>query len=115
MNNITFEMYLLALLGILIHAAAKVLARTDKSTPLSLGTWIRHGKNWLRMFMSVASVVVLMLTAEDIAKMFGLNIEGSQSSMNILSFVFGYFNHSLITLVLKMFKSKIQPEENEAG
>lgn len=114
MEHITIEMIVLALLGMLIHATLKALTRSKKGEKFSLKVWAQDQANWLRLFLAIASTGALLLMSDEIASYFNVQIAGHGDLMSVLAFVMGYFNHSLLSRILKIFSKKIEePEKPE--
>jgi hypothetical protein len=112
MENVTMEMVVLAVMGMVIHVGMLVMKRSNKKTSkFSLKIWLSDMMNWWRIILAVTSTAALLIMSKDIASWFGINLEGQSGTMNIVAFASGYFNHYLIRKLLKMFKKKVGDAE----
>jgi uncharacterized membrane protein len=106
MEQLNMEYVLLAVLGIVIHACMKVIQRADKKKKFSLGLFLKDSMNWVRIVLSLASVVAILLMADDLAKVMGITVEEGTPARSILAFLAGYLNHSLIRDLLYRVKKQ---------
>lgn len=105
MENFSFEYLGLALLGLLIHILMKVISRPNKkSNKVSIKAFFKDSMNWVRILLSVASIVALLMMAEDLADMLGITLGDGSPARKVFAFGSGYLNHSLIFNALRMFK-----------
>lgn len=105
MENLDIQYIVLAILGMVIHILMKVSERKDKKTnKVSLKVFFSDSMNWIRIALSITSVIAIMFMADDIADMMGITLSDGSPARGILSFGAGYLNHSLIRNVLKVFK-----------
>jgi hypothetical protein len=99
---------LLAFLGMFIHILMKVSERADKkNNKLSLKTWFADRMNWVRLLLSISSVVALILMGDDIANIMGITLDDGAPAAKFFAFGAGYLNHSLVRGVLKIFKTRV--------
>ena len=106
MEILHIEYLTLALLGVIIHIAMKVTNRTDKTQKFSLKVWCADKLNWVRVVLSVASTIAILLMGPDIADVMGITLKDGAPALGILAFLAGYLNHSMIRNLLKMFNKK---------
>jgi hypothetical protein len=104
MNNLTFEYTLLAFLGMMIHIFIHILNRKNKGIPLSFGYYISDINNWIRMILSISSILALLIMSESLSDMLGIKLTNGESAKDVFAFICGYLNHSLIKNVLRIFK-----------
>jgi hypothetical protein len=57
--------------------------------------------------MSIISVVALLIMAEEITDLLGINLSDGSPAKKLFSFLIGYLNHSIIRNILKSFNSRI--------
>lgn len=104
MNNLTIEYILLAFLGMIIHIFIHILNRKNKSIPLSFGYYISDVDNWIRLILSVLSILSLLIMSDSLSDMLGITLSNGASAKDVFAFITGYLNHSLIKNVLRMVK-----------
>jgi hypothetical protein len=104
MSNLNFEYFLLAMLGMVIHILIHILNRKNKTIPLSIGFFIFVLENWIRLILSLLSIVALLMMSESLSDMLGIKLSNGSSAKDVFAFVTGYLNHSLIKNVLRIFK-----------
>jgi hypothetical protein len=105
MENLNLELILLAVLGMIIHVLMKVSERADKKqNKFSLKVFFSDSMNWVRILLSLTSVLALMIMADDVADVMGITLSDGAPAKEIFAFGAGYLNHSLIRNLLKMFK-----------
>jgi hypothetical protein len=104
MSNLNFEYFLLAMLGMVIHILIHILNRKNKTIPLSIGFFISDVENWIRLILSLLSIVALLMMSESLSDMLGIKLSNGSSAKDVFAFVTGYMNHSLIKNVLRIFK-----------
>ena len=98
------EYYVLAFLGVLLHIMMHIKQRRNKTIPLSFAYFIYDKENWIRIFTSIISVVVLLIMAEEITDILGIKLSDGSPAKKLFAFSIGYLNHSIIRNVLKMYK-----------
>ena len=115
MENLSFELLLLAFLGMVIHILMKVASRKDKKTnKISLKVWAQDKMNWIRLALSILSTLALMIMSPDVIDMFGIKLSDGSPAIKVFAFGAGYLNHSIIRNVLKAFKkSDVEPPSEE--
>ena len=101
-----WEYLLLALLGIIMHVLIKVLNRSNKSQPISFKLFIANKTNRLRVALSIVSVIVILMLADDIADIMQVKLSDGSPARRFLAFLAGYLNHSLVRDLLKVFKRR---------
>jgi len=107
MENLNLQYILLAILGMAIHILMKIAERGNKkSNPFSFKVFFNDKMNWVRMALSLTSVLALMLMAEDLTDTLGITLSDGSPAKTIFSFGAGYLNHSLIRNILKRFKTE---------
>lgn len=104
MSNLTFEYVILAFLGMVIHILIHVLNRKNKTLPLTFGYFISDIDNWIRMILSVLSIIALLMMSENLSNMLGITLNDGSSAKEVFAFLTGYMNHSLIKNVLRLLK-----------
>lgn len=105
MENLNFELLLLAFLGMVIHIFMKIANRKDKKTnKFSFKVWFSDRMNWVRLILSIASTIALLIMSPDLIDMFGIELSDGSPAIKVFAFGAGYLNHSLIRNVLKVFK-----------
>lgn len=104
MTNLTLEYISLAFLGMIIHILIHVLNRKNKSIPISFGYYISDIDNWIRMVLSILSIIALLMMSENLSNMLGIQLSDGSSAKDVFAFITGYLNHSLIKNVLRIFK-----------
>lgn len=104
MKNLEIEYILLAFLGVLIHILIHVLNRKNKNIPFSFSYFVTDVDNWIRMILSALSILSLLLMSDSLSKIFGVTLSDGSPAKDVFAFIIGYFNHSLIKNVLKVFK-----------
>ncbi len=104
MNNLTSEYFILAMLGMFIHILIHILNRKNKTIPLSIGFFISDIENWIRLILSLLSIIALLMMSESLSDMLGIKLSDGSSAKDVFAFVTGYMNHSLIKNVLRIFK-----------
>lgn len=107
MENINAQYLLLAVLGMVIHILMKIAERGNKkSSPFSFKVFFADKMNWVRIILSIVSVLALMLMADDLIDTLGIQLSDGSPARSIFSFLAGYLNHSLIRNILKRFKTE---------
>jgi hypothetical protein len=91
-------------LGVLIHILIHVLNRKNKNIPFSFSYFITDNDNWIRIILSALSIFALLLMSESLSEIFGVTLRDGSPARDVFAFMIGYFNHSLIRNVLKIFK-----------
>ena len=104
MSNLTMEYVLLACLGMFIHILIHILNRKNKSIPLSFSYYVSDIDNWIRMILSILSIIALLIMSDSLSDMLGIKLSNGSSAKDVFAFVTGYLNHSLIKNVLRIFK-----------
>lgn len=102
MENFTLENILLALLGMALHICMNVLQRKNRKKSVSIRYFVRDFKNWIRIAIVTISIIVLFITANDVADILGITLSNGSPAKSIFAFFIGYFNHSLIKNILKI-------------
>lgn len=106
MEHLSLQYIILAVLGMIIHILMKISERKDKSSKFSFKVFFADKMNWVRIALSLASVLALMLMAEDLTNTLGITLTDGSPAKSIFSFGAGYLNHSLIRNVLKKFETQ---------
>lgn len=104
MKNLTSEYFLIALLGMIIHILIHVLNRKNKTIPISFSYFVSDIENWLRLILSLLSIIALLLMSDSLSNMLGIQLSDGSSAKDVFAFLTGYMNHSLIKNVLKLIK-----------
>ena len=94
----------LALSGMLIHFLMFVLQKTKGKNKFQLSVLLQDSMNWIRFALALISTFALLVMLDDIAKVFGMSVDGRDGILKIIAFTAGYLNHSLIKNILRMFK-----------
>jgi hypothetical protein len=106
MEDLNLQYVLLAVLGMVIHILMKIGERGNKKgNPFSFKVFFADRMNWIRIALSITSVLALMLMAEDLTDTLGITLSDGSPAKSIFSFGAGYLNHSLIRNILKRFKT----------
>ena len=106
MQDLNLQYVLLAVLGMVIHILMKIGERGNKkANPFSFKMFFADRMNWIRIALSITSVLALMLMAEDLTDTLGITLSDGSPARSIFSFGAGYLNHSLIRNILKRFES----------
>ena len=106
MQDLNLQYVLLAVLGMVIHILMKIGERGNKKgNPFSFKVFFADRMNWIRIALSITSVLALMLMAEDLTDTLGITLSDGSPAKSIFSFGAGYLNHSLIRNILKRFKT----------
>ena len=112
MENFSWEYLGLALLGLFIHVLMKIASRGNKeSNKVSVKAFFKDSMNWVRILLSLSSIIALLLMAEDLTDMLGITLGDGSPARSVFAFGAGYLNHSLIWNVLKAFKKNGQSSE----
>jgi hypothetical protein len=107
MEDLNLQYVLLAVLGMVIHILMKIGERGNKKgNPFSFKVFFADRMNWIRIALSITSVLALMLMAEDLTDTLGITLSDGSPARSIFSFGAGYLNHSLIRNILKRFKTE---------
>jgi hypothetical protein len=104
MSNLTIEYVLLAFLGMIIHIFIHILNRRNKSIPLSIGYYLSDFDNWIRMILSVLSILALLIMSDSLSDILGVKLSNGASAKDVFAFITGYLNHSIIKNVLRIVK-----------
>lgn len=105
MENLEWQYIVLAVLGMIMHVLMKVSERQNKKTnKFSFKVFFSDSMNWVRIGLSLTSMVAILFMADDISDMLGIQLSDGSPARGILAFAAGYLNHSLIRNVLKVFK-----------
>jgi hypothetical protein len=104
MDNLTFENILLACCGIITHVLMMILDRRNKSLPLTIGYFLCDVNNYIRIAISFISIFVLLIMSNDIMDTLGIVLKDGTGATKLFSFLVGYFNHSIIRYLVKIFK-----------
>jgi hypothetical protein len=104
MENLNFENILLALCGIITHILMMVLDRRNKALPLTLGYFLSDVNNYIRVLLSFISIFVLLIMSRDVMDTLGVVLKNGTGATKLFSFLAGYFNHSIIRYLVKVFK-----------
>lgn len=103
-TNLTLEYFLLAFLGMFIHILIHILNRKNKSIPISFGYYISDLDNWIRLILSILSIISLLIMSESLSDIFGIKLSDGSPAKDVFAFLTGYMNHSIIKNVLRIFK-----------
>jgi hypothetical protein len=109
--GLSFDSLLLAFLGVFIHVLMKIQNRKDKTEKFSFVTFFGNSMNWVRIMLTLASVIALLLMADDLSALLGVKLEDGTTAYSFFAFGAGYMNHSLILNVLKLFKKTTSKTE----
>ncbi len=104
MINIELQSVLLAVLGMLVHILMHIIQRKNKHLPTSIKYFLAEKINWIRIVLALISTFALLLMADDVANILGINLTDGSSAKSVFAFLCGYMNHSIIRNLLKMFK-----------
>jgi hypothetical protein len=104
MSNLNFEYLLIAFLGMVIHILMHILNRKNKSIPLSFSYYISDIDNWIRLLLSILSIIALLIMSDSLANIFGIVLSDGSSAKDVFAFITGYLNHSVIKNVLRILK-----------
>lgn len=104
MSNLTFEYIFIALLGMTIHIMFSILNRKNKNISISFSYYLCDIDNWIRVALSITSIVALLIMSESLSDIFGIKMSSGSSAKDVFAFLTGYLNHSIIKDVLKIFK-----------
>lgn len=104
MENLTLENVLLAFCGIITHVLMMILDRRNKTIPLSAGYFFCDINNYIRVALSFISVFALLLMSKDVMDTLGVVLKNGTGATKLYSFLAGYFNHSIIRYLVKVFK-----------
>lgn len=104
MENLTFENILLAVCGIVTHILMIILNRRNKTIPLSFTYFLSDIKNYIRVVLAFISIFVLLIISNDVMDNFGIVLKNGTGAIKLFSFLAGYFNHSFIRYLIKIFK-----------
>lgn len=104
MEHLTGTMVALAISGLLMHMLMFVSSKTKGGNKFSFKAWRKDSMNWIRLTISLISTFALLLMLDDVAALFGVSIEGHGGILKLVAFVSGYFNHSLIKNILRVFR-----------
>lgn len=95
----------LALLGLFIHVLMNIAGRSNKKTnKFSFKVFFSDSMNWVRILLSIASIIALLIMSEEIGDMMGIVLTDGSPAPKVFAFGAGYFNHSIIKNVLRSFK-----------
>lgn len=103
-NNLTLEYIFLAFLGMFIHILIHILNRKNKSIPLTFSYYVSDIDNWIRLFLSITSIIALLIMSQSLSNMLGITLSDGSSAKDVFAFITGYLNHSLIKNVLRIVK-----------
>jgi len=106
MDTLTIKYVVLALLGMVLHILMKIQERKDKTIKFSFKGFISDKMNWVRIILVFISTATLMLMADDLTDMFGIQLSDGSPAKSLFSFGAGYLNHSLIRNILKTFQKR---------
>ena len=116
MENLSWQYVGLAILGLLIHILMKVEGRNNKkSNKISIRTFFKDNMNWIRIVLSVVSIIALLMMAKDLTDMLGITLRNGSPARSVFAFGAGYLNHSLIFNVLKVFKKEDNIEDEDSN
>ena len=104
LTNLTLEYILLAFLGMFIHILIHILNRKNKSIPITLGYFVSDIDNWIRLILSITSIIALLMMSESLSNIFGIKLSDGSSAKDVFAFITGYLNHSIIKNVLRILK-----------
>lgn len=104
MENLTFENILLAVCGIITHVLMMILDRRNKVLPLTFGYFLCDINNYIRIALSFISIFVLLVMSRDVMDTLGIVLKNGTGATKLFSFLAGYFNHSIIRYLVKVFK-----------
>jgi hypothetical protein len=71
---------------------------------LSLGYYVSDLNNWIRLVLSILSIIALLLMSDSISDILGIKMSNGTPAKDLFAFTAGYLNHSLIKNVLRIFK-----------
>lgn len=111
MEYLNLQMILLAFTGMVIHLLMFVISKTKGKNEFRISLWLTDSMNWIRLALAVISTFALLLMLDEIAALFGVNIEGHGGLLKIVAFASGYLNHSLIKNILKVFKKSTETSD----
>ena len=106
MENLKLEYIFLAFLGMIIHILIHILNRKNKKIPFSISYFISDTYNWIRIILSITSIIALLIMSKSLSNMFGITVSDGSSAKDVFAFITGYLNHSLIKNVLKTLKNE---------
>lgn len=104
MGNLTLQYILIAFLGMIIHILIHILNRKNKSIPLSFGYYVSDIDNWIRLILSILSIIALLIMSDNLSDILGITLSNGASAKDVFAFITGYLNHSLIKNVLRILK-----------
>ena len=107
MENLNTTMILLALLGLVLHICGTILKRKKDGKKLSFKAFFTDGMNWIRIIMSAASMVILLIAADDIVGYLGVKLDDGSLALKMFAVFAGHSSHALIRYVLKVFKNRL--------
>ena len=114
MDLIQLEYLGLAFLGMVIHILMKIANRKDKKiNKFSFKKFFSDSMNWVRILLSISSVIALILMADDLSDLMGIKLSDGSPARSLFAFGAGYLNHSMIRNVLKIFKKGQQNSEDQ--
>lgn len=105
-DNFKLEFILLAFLGVFINILFQILNRKNKKIPFTISYFISDTYNWVRIILSITSIIALLIMSKSLSNMFGVTLSDGSSAKDVFAFISGYLNHSLIRNVLKRFKNE---------
>lgn len=106
MEGINSQYLLLAFLGMVIHVLMKILNRDKKDNKFSLKVFFKDSMNWVRIGLTICSIIAILLMKDDIADIMGITLSDNSPAKSILAFGAGYVPHSILRNVLKLFEKK---------
>ena len=112
MEDFSWQYLGLAVLGLFIHILMKIEGRENKTeSKTSVSAFFKDSMNWVRISLSLLSIIALLMMAEDLSDMIGITLKDGSPARSVFAFAAGYLNHSLIFNVLKMIKKRSKTEE----
>jgi|GEM_PF-3896733 len=90
----------LVVLGVLIHALILVQQRRSASK-ISIKYWLKN--NWVSSVMGLLSAIALLMMADDVISLMGIQAVDGGSFYKIYAFIVGYSGNSIIKHVIGMF------------
>lgn len=112
MEHIELTPLLIALLGAVIAKLLTVLETLNrKGTTFSFGHLLTDKMNWIRLTLTVLSIIALLMVADDLGKFFGFDMNPDGGTNKLIYLILGAFNYQIIRSILKIFKKRMDNKE----
>ena len=112
MEKVEMMPLLIALLGAVIAKLLYVMEKVKRDNlKFSFTHLIKDRLNWVRLIVTVLSIIALLMVADDLGKFFGFDMNPDGSTNKLIYLILGAFNYQIIRGVMKIFKKRLDNKQ----